>query len=196
MGRTLTGVTRLFSARTWSKALPILCLVFFFTPLTASARMQVMTNTQLANVTGTGFSKFTLVNGVALAQFDIRASTWTEMDSMKLGHYNNGIAPGWDQDWTGVSMGSQAKDLVMQGFYFKASFANITDPATRKLNSVTIGWKNVTGTITADFSSYSGYLKGATYSRGNLGTRTVTLNNEPMSLTIDVAKGIEVSMGN
>jgi len=196
MARKLRGLTRLFPSGTSFKAVLIFMLVFFLLPLGASARMRVMTNTELANVTGSGFSQFTLVNGVALAQFDIRASTWTEIDSMKLGNYNDGSSSGWDQDWSGVSMGSQDTDLVMQGFYLKASFSNIDDPATRKFNSVTIGWENVTGTITADFSSYSGYLQGTTYSRADLGTRTITLNNEPISITIDVAKGIQVSMGN
>ncbi len=163
---------------------------------TANAHMTKMTDSELSEITGEGFSRFSLSNGVALAEFNIRASTYTEIDSMKLGHYDNGSSLGWDQDWTGLTMGSQSSDLLLQGFYFQAVFDNINDPATRKLDRITIGWRHVTGTITADFSSYSGYLQGTTYSRGNLGTKTITLNNEPMSLTIDVDKGIEVSMGN
>ena len=123
--------------------------------------MTAMKDSELAETTGHGFSEFSFVNGVAMAKLDIRAATYTEIDSMKLGYYDNGSGLGWDQDWTNVQMGSATEDLVFNGFFIRAEFDNYDNPATRRLLSLQIGTQDLSGTIKADFNSFSGDINSA-----------------------------------
>jgi hypothetical protein len=118
-------------------------------------------------VCGAGFSRFTLVGGISRADFAINISTYTEIDSLKLGYYDDGTSNdygfgangvGWDQDWTNVSLGSSSQDLVCNGVYIEAKFTNIANPATRRLEYIRIGTPDMTGDITATFNSFSGYI--------------------------------------
>ncbi len=58
---------------------------------------------------------------------------------------------GWDEDWTNVSLGSSTEDLDMQGLYIEAGFSNISDSATRTLDSIKVGTPSMTGPISATF---------------------------------------------
>ncbi len=161
----------------------------------AGADMTAMTDEELSAVTGHGFSSFTLTqeNGIDLARVDLnmRAETFTEIDSMKLGYYGGG----WDENWLGLSMGSNENDLVLGGFYFEAQFVDLDDPSNRQLKEVTIGWTSVTGTITAEFNSFTGTIQGTEHVRQDLGLTTVQLHDEGFSMTLDVARGISFSIG-
>ncbi len=88
-------------------------------PPPAGADMTRMTEEELSAVTGHGFSSFTLTqdNGVDIARMDLnmRAETFTEIDSMKLGYYGGG----WDENWLGLSMGSSENDLILGGSSIK-----------------------------------------------------------------------------
>ena len=119
--------------------------------------MVQMKDDELSDVNAAGFSSFTLTDDVTRAYFNVEAQTFTEIQSLKMGYYNNG----WDEDWTNVSLGSSTEDLICKGLYIEASFSNISDGATRTLNSLKVGTPSMTGPITANFNSFSGCIKTA-----------------------------------
>jgi hypothetical protein len=151
-------------------------------PPSLCAGMHELSDGEMAAIYAHGFSTFTLstdTNGNSLATINfsgVTLSTWTEIQSMKVGYYLKGTTA-WDNDWTTVSLGTSSTDLVAQGFYIKAGFSgDITNPATRQLEYVQIGTTSLTGPISANFNSFSGSLdNGVTnISRTNLGAATIT----------------------
>lgn len=142
--------------------------------------MAALDDEQMSEVVASGFSKFDLdtTTGLARVYLNISSSSFVEVDSLKMGYYNNG----WDQDWTNVSFGSASSNLVCKGLYIEASFANITDPATRTLESIKVGTPCMTGPISATFNSFSGHIENPIDGvlvdgyRLNLGTRTIDSN--------------------
>jgi len=135
--------------------------------------MVQMSDNELSDVTAAGFSSFTWDNSipdisVATAYLNIQTSTFTEIQSLKMGYHNSG----WDEDWTNVSLGSSTQDLVCKGFTIQASFSNLTDPATRTLNSLTVGTPSMTGPISAYFNSFTGHIGNGTDTGGVDYTRT------------------------
>lgn len=177
--------------------LPGCAVVALLLLLSSPARpeMTPMTEEELSAVTGHGFSSFTLTqeNGLDIARMDldIRAGTFTEIDSMRLGHYGGG----WDESWLGLSMGSGENDLTLGGFYFEAQFVDINNASTRELRRVTLGWQSVTGTISAEFNSFTGSIQGIEHHRQDLGPTTIHLHQEGFSMTLDVADGISFAIG-
>lgn len=161
------------------------CLMCY--PAPASSAMKVLSDSALSEITGFGYSDFTLfhddVTGYDIARIDLNqsVSTFTEIDSMKLGYYDNGTGLGWDQNWTNVSVGTAAQDLFMNGLFFRAEFENINDPVNRQLKSLTVGFTDVTGDLTADFQSLS--LAGAA-PRQMIGLNTLNFLNTPLALKI------------
>jgi len=61
-----------------------------------------------------------------------------------------------DEDWTNIKIGGSltdpTKDFTTQGAYLQTNFSNIDDPATRTLNSITMGATSATGDISAAFN--------------------------------------------
>jgi len=168
------------------------------------AGMNVMTDGELSGVVGQGFSSFTMVDGIAKADFSgISASTYTEIDSLKLGYWDkgDGSGKGWDQNWTQVKLGTPTNDLAFSGFFFQAVFDknSINDPANRQLLSISMGSKDVTGQLTANFNSLSAIVGGVDVARGSQGLQTYQFNHTELSLNIEFAgshKGLWVNMGN
>ena len=156
---------------------------------TSFAAKTEMGDEELQQVTGAGFSNFTLTDGVARASFNIVARTYTELNSLKMGYYDGG----WDQDWTNVSLGTPDTDLVVRGFYIEASFTNISDPANRTLNSIKLGTPSMTGTISAEFNSFSGQIKdpgGIDLVNGHrvpLGPATITCTNSAFQASLNTS---------
>ena len=180
--------------RGWMFAAVILVLCLFCSPV--HAWMWEVGDEALAEITGEGYSSFTLQNNVARAYFNITAATYTEIDSLKMGYYNDNITGlGWDENWEGVSLGSASESLVCKGVYIEAGFSNMTDPATRQLNFVRVGTPSMTGPISANFISFSGRIENPTDgvlvdgSRLNLGQRTIYCNNSEFSVTLDRTSG-------
>jgi len=145
--------------------------------------MTQMSDEELSEVTAAGFSSFTLEDGVARALFNLEVSTFTEIDSLKMGYYLKDGETKWDEDWTNVSLGSAEEDLVCKGVFIEASFTNITQ-SNRTLDSIRIGTPDMTGDITATFNSFTGAIYnnyGTTLvlegQRDDLGTRTITSTN-------------------
>lgn len=184
----------------WGIAVAVGVLLLF--PAVSHARMGMMTDAELAAVTGHGFSNFSLENGVARIDLGIAASTFTEIDSVKLGYWDNGGGKGWDQNWTGAKLGSSTSDLTFNGFFLKAVFdpATINDPANRQLQGITMGSQHVTGTLTADFESLSRIAGGvAVNNRALLGNQTYRFNDTELSISVNFTgpnKGIWVNFGN
>lgn len=163
--------------------------------------MGVMTDDELSAVTGHGFSTFSLVDGVARIDLGITASTFTEIDSLKLGYWDNGGGKGWDQNWSGVKLGSSGSDLTFNGFFVQAVFdpATINDPANRLLIGITFGSQHVTGTLSADFLALSQLAGGVTVNdRAATGNQTYVFNDTELSISAVFAglnKGVRVNFG-
>lgn len=184
-------------------AVMLVGLCFLLAPKLGTGEMVAMSDSELSAVTAGGFSSFSLTNDgtfdIAKAMFNVQAETFTEIESMKLAHWDNGSGtPGWDQNWTGVDMGTSAENLVLKDFVMETTFTNVNDPQNRELESVTIGFNNVTGTMSADFQSLS-RLTGTQYeNRQNEGPATYQFNGDKLLLTINVKgdnRGIWVDMG-
>ena len=163
-------------------------------PAASGAGMTTLADRELEEVSSQGFSSFTLEGGVVRADFDIKAWTYTEIDSLKLGYYNDGTTTGWDEDWTGVKIGSASQDLAVSGIYLEAVFDNIADSATRSLKSITFGTTGMTGDITATaFNSFSGDIAAGSAITGHRLTPSFTkisLDNTGfyISLAVDGAQ--------
>lgn len=153
-------------------------------PSLCSAGMHELSEGEMAAVNGSGFSSFTLDNsGLATLNFPgIYLSTYTQIDSLKMGYYNNGSGLGWDQDWqdkvppgTGKnSFGASGNgnDLTFNGIYIQAKFENVDLPS-RQLDYVKIGTTNLSGDISGYFNKLSSTfdsLTGTVYKDGSLMT--------------------------
>jgi len=167
------------------------------------AQMTRLNDSELSAVYAgfSGFSSFDITGGLARADFNINVSTFTEMDSLKLGYYSDGTTTdygygangeGWDNDWTDVSFGSSSQDLVCNGLYIEAKFTNISDPQTRSLDYVRIGTPDMTGDISATFTSFSGYIDDGDGTpehndvyRLNLGAKTITATNSHFYISLE-----------
>lgn len=183
------------SMRGWVSLFTLFILLSWTSPV--HAWMWEVGDQELSEVTGEGFSSFTLTDGVARAFFNINVSTYTQVDSLKMGYYNSG----WDENWTDVSFGSSSEDLQIKGVYIEASFSNISDSATRQLNYIKVGTPDLTGPISADFNSFSGkitQLDGTVYKEGyritDIGGKTLYGHNSEFSVKLDRTNGWWVEM--
>jgi hypothetical protein len=166
----------------------LLAWVAILPPSFSHAGMHELSDGEMSAVYAYGFSTFTLEGDLARVQFNnVTMSTWTEIQSMKMGFYNGKGTIAWDNDWTNVSMGTSGTDLIAKGLFIEAKFSNLADPANRQLEYVRIGTTNLTGTISANFNSFSGTLDdGVTnMSRNNLGASTITANGTGFYLSLE-----------
>jgi len=141
------------------------------------AGMQELTDVQLAQVCGAGFSEFTLntTTGIALMNFPgITVSTFADINSIKMGNSGTTNAPVWDQNWTSVTLGTNNVDLVANGLYIEMGYnpATINNATSRTLNYIKIGTPSLTGSIAAFFQSLSyigdsGYTPHSTWGSAN-----------------------------
>jgi hypothetical protein len=148
-----------------------------------SSSMVELSEEEMSDTVAAGFSQFSIQDNVVRAQFNISVQTFTEIESLKMGYYDDGTTGlGWDQNWLNVSLGSATTPLVCEGLFLEARFTNISDPTTRTLETLRVGTPSMTGPISADFVSFSGRIaSGGVASveghRLNLGTRTITSTN-------------------
>lgn len=167
-------------------------------PPSLCAGMNELSDGEMAAIYAKGFSSFTLDGNTVNINFTgVTLSTWTEIQSMKMGYYLKGGTTAWDNDWTTVSLGTSSTDLVAQGLYIKVGFSgDITNPATRQMEYVQIGTTSLTGPISANFNSFSGTLdNGVTnFSRTNLGAATITSTGGGFNLTLS-RNGVGNQMG-
>jgi hypothetical protein len=160
----------------------------------SNCSMVQMNDDELSSVTAAGFSSFNLTGNVTNAYFNVEAQTFTEIQSLKMGYYNNG----WDEDWTGVSLGSSTEALTCKGLYIEASFSDITSSTARTLNSIKVGTPSMTGPISATFNSFSGRIEDGTgvpvivggqpidgHRITTLGTKTVYSNSDEFYMQLN-----------
>lgn len=178
-----------------------ICIVAVLWPgLALHADLKELSGEQMAAITGSGFSNFIVDGNRVRADFNIAAQTYTEIESFKLGYWDNGSGIGWDQDWTQVSMGTSEEDMSLNGFYIEATFENLADPTNRRLLSVFFGFNQASGDLTADFVSMNKIGVGGEedYQRLNLGLRTFRFNESEISLSFQLEgshRGIWVRFG-
>ncbi|BBO68032.1 hypothetical protein DSCA_19620 [Desulfosarcina alkanivorans] len=152
--------------------------------------MTILGDRALSSITGHGFSAVSLSreNGqdIARVALDIQSDTWTEIDSLKMGHWDNGLGPGWDQNWVGVSMGSASAELALADFVFQACFVNIGDDQARELKGITVGFERVNGTLSGVFPSIS-LVSGVdpVSPREDIGPATYVFDGDPFLLHIN-----------
>ena len=184
-------------------------------PGTAFCELQSLNDNELSGVYAEGFADFSITHNAAtgydetLAWFNIHTYEYTEVESLKLGYHDKydykDPTPGfgWDEDWENVVIGSDyedpSKDFYAEGFYFKAEFENINNPATRELKGITFGADYARGEISADFINFSGTIDDSNNNTPeynghalNLGTATITA--DPSNLGPGVAGGFEISL--
>jgi len=196
-------------------------LAGLFLSTLCQAEMKALSDDQLSGIYAEGFSDFTITPGAdgthdTMAWFNIRTSSYIEIDSMKLGYHNeydykNPIpTDGWDEDWTGIKIGGSkedpSKDFQTEGAYLKANFSHIDDPAQRQLNSIEFGATSVTGDISAVFNSFSGTIDDSGDNTPeynghnlNLGARTISCNESAFSISLSLDgydKGYWVNFSN
>jgi hypothetical protein len=170
-----------------------------FPPL-LRADLRTLSNDEMAAITGTGFTSFLIDGDRIRADFNISAQTYTEIDSFKMGYWDNGGGPGWDQNWTQAKLGTPAQDMSLHGFFIEATFQNLSDPVNRRLTGVYFGFNQVSGDLSANFESLSkiGVNGDPDDQRLNLGVRTFQFNDSEfrISLELDGAhRGIWVRFG-
>lgn len=153
------------------------------------------------------------------AYFNIRAETYTEIDSLKLGWHKeydykdpDPLVETWDEDWVNVRIGDKSDaltvtddgyynptlDFLLEGFYFTADFYNIDDPDTRQLKSITFGAEHVRGDIEAVFNSFSGTIDNGDgtpeYNGHTLNLGPATITALPASANGATSDGFEISL--
>ncbi len=141
----------------------ILLVLVAIVPPSLYAAMNELSDSELVEINGAGFSNFTLQTvgneKIFNVTLNITASTYADIASLKMGYYDKkGL--GWDEDWTGVKLGTPTNDLVATGLYIEAGYdaATFNNPATRTLDYIKIGTPSLSGSIAATFNSLS-YIK-------------------------------------
>jgi len=193
-------------------------LITIILPVNGFCELKVMNDDEMLDIYATGFSSFTIQDlgyddlSETNAWFNIRAFTYTEIDSLKLGYHDEydykdptPTAYGWDEDWENVQIGKieagstddagfldPTEDFSAEGFYFSAIFKDIDDPANRELESVKFGFDDVHGDIKATFNNFSGTINdgaGAPEYNGhslNLGPATITADGGKFEFSLNI----------
>ncbi|MFZ2630120.1 MAG: hypothetical protein WA081_10585 [Desulfosalsimonadaceae bacterium] len=211
--------------KTFLNFLIVAALTLMVLPTSALCELKNLDDDGLSAVYAEGFSDFTITDlGGGLSEtyalFNIRANTYTTVDSLKLGYHNEydykDPTPvyAWDEDWVdlviGTNINDPTTDFLAEGLYMRADFTNINDPATRELKSFAFGVKYVKGDISAIFNSFSGTINdgvgGPEYNGHALNLGPVTITADPnntgtggfdISLSIDTYdKGYWVTIPN
>ena len=182
----------------------LLCFIIpdFIIPGFSYAGMIQVSDSQLSEITGTGIIAFSLTDDITRMDLNIASGMYSDIDSIKLGYYHDGVSSGWDQDWTNVTVGSDSQELVVNGVYFEAVYSNINDPSARGLSSIRIGTDNATGIIAGNFNSYSGSITtggGAVIIDGHRQTASfsqINLDQSGVSIKFDSSGGYSVDFTN
>jgi len=169
-------------------------------PLPIAADLKEMSELQMAAITGSGFSRFAIDGNTVRADFNILANTYTEIASLKMGHWDNGSGAGWDQNWTDVQFGTPTQDMSLSGLYIEATFENLADSANRRLTGVFFGFRAVSGDLRANFESLSkiGVSGAQDDPRAVAGTQTFVFNNSELAVSLQLEgdqQGIWVRFG-
>ena len=206
--------------KTFLNFLIFITLTFIVMPSSALCELKSLDDEGLSEVYAEGFAQFQINDlGGGLTQtyalFNIRADTFTEVDSLKLGYHNEydykdpTPAYAWDEDWVNVQIGKieagsisdnagffdPTEDFIADGLYFKAEFTNINNSATRQLKTFAFGVKHAQGDIKAVFNQFSGTINDGVgapeYNGHDLNLGPVTITSDP---TGSGTGGFEISL--
>ena len=183
-------------------------LIAVILPTAGTAELRALDDDEMTEIYATGFAEFQIndLTGTTLsetvAKFNIRAYTFTEIDSLKLGYHNeykykdpNPLA-GWDEDWENVQFGGAlddpSQDFYAEGFYFSAVFDNIGNANTRELKSVKFGFDKVEGDIYANFINFSGTIDDSDNNTPEYNGHILNLG--PATIASDGNGGMEISL--
>jgi hypothetical protein len=190
-------------------------LITIVLPVNGFSELQALDDNGLSDVYAqAGFASFTItdtdIDGTIFsetkARFNIKAYTFTEIDSLKLGYHdeydykNPTPTYGWDEDWENVQLGGSltdpSQDFFAEGFYFAATFTDINDSANRELKSFKFGFDYVQGPISADFINYSGTIDDSNDNTPEYNGHIMNLG--PVTITADPGNtgngGMEISL--
>jgi hypothetical protein len=131
-------------------------LCFIITPDNSSAELKPLSQTEMKDTTGQqGFTDFSIIKNTARAFIDIHIETAGTIESIKAG-YNGG----WNNDFTGIKIGSDETPITIDGLVFMADFDNI-HKTNRSLKTVILGTNRIQGSISANINSYTGVYNDA-----------------------------------
>lgn len=132
-----------------------LCLIY--KPGNVSAELTALSKTEMKEATGQqGMTNYSVEGNIARLFVDVHIETAGTIDSIKTGHYSGG----WDNDFTGVTIGSDANPVTVDGMVFIADFDNINS-SNRSLQTVVMGTNRIQGSVSATMNSYTGVYNDA-----------------------------------
>lgn len=158
-------------------------ILLFINP--AYAELKSLSEKAMRNETAqAGLASFSK-NDTSIRMFtDIHLETWTDINSMKIGYYDNGSAGGlgWDQNWRNVKIGTSATDqMKMDGFVFKADFDDLVNTDKPNLKRLVIGTNRLIGTVQANIDSISGVVNPVILNRSTTDTAPVVYDRTKLS---------------
>lgn len=162
-------------------------VLFFAGPV--HSELKAMTGDELKTTTAqAGFTNFTLNNNTARLFLDIHIETYATINSFAAGWYTKAGSAGWDQKWDTLKIGTSASDpLVIDGLVFITDFDDLskTDPV---LERVIIGSNRLQGTISGNFSSFTGIYSSSLTGSGSpdaILDRSTVLSGSPVNFVFD-----------
>lgn len=157
-----------------------LCLIIC--PVNVFAELTALSKSEMKEVTGQqGMTDYSVEGNIARLFVDVHIETAGTIDSVKAGHYNGG----WDNDFTGITIASDADPLKVDGLVFIADFDDINSQ-NRNLQTVVMGTNRIQGSVSATMNSYTGVYNDALTggsgnpvycSRTNLGNTTFNFDS-------------------
>ncbi len=143
----------------------LITFLLFTSPLLAE--MKQLTEENLSDIYGTGLLNFSIEHrsikttnnvllpdgyvhhDVAVIDIGTEIDLHAEVDSLKLGHYDNG----WDVNITNLTAGkSESRPLSLDGLKIEVAFDDIASP-NRKLLFIKAGSDDINGNLNGDFHS-------------------------------------------
>ncbi len=140
----------------------VFLMVFFLGTLSSGVcKTEIMTDTELALVTGQGTTNLYVEGSTVRLFLDIHMEPYGTLASGKAGYWNRGTPDdpvfGWDMNWKNVVIGeSYDNPLVIDGLVLQVEFNHDVSAQDKSLTRIIIGTNHMKGEISGDFPSTSG----------------------------------------
>lgn len=140
----------------------VFLMVFFLGTLSSGVcKTQIMTDIELARVTGQGTTNLFVEGNTVRLFLDLHMETYGTLASGKAGYWNRGTpddpAFGWDMNWKAVVIGeSYDNPLVVDGLVLQIEFTRDISAPDKRLARIIIGTNHMKGEIAGDFASTTG----------------------------------------
>lgn len=162
-------------------------LVLFPSGLSA---MEPLAEAEMEEMTAGGFSSFSWVGDTARFEFDVSVSTYMEINEFRADDNTLLWFGHWAQHWEDVRMGQSTQvPLQLNDFVLDVEFLEVG--GVRQLLGLKAGFKDVTGTLSADFKSLSkeGFGLENRYATSP-GQETYVFTNDPLMIHIKTLQDI------